>query len=399
MSNKLRDVVELAAQTVNDVTVNPVKYMDFLTTASRIYKYSYKNQLLIYAQKPDAVACLNIKNWNQLGRWVNRGTKGVAIFKEGSFDRKLDYVFDLADTNSRVGKEVTLWNLKNTKEENVKTQLAASFGYGNTQFDLPDYLLNTVSHLEENRRSSFYFDRGSTKSGSTFEKLSEEVQDQHLSELIKNSVGYMLLSRCGYDTDLYFTAESFRYITEFDTLEIAVSLSETISNFSSFMLREVETAVKNENRFQTIIAKEEEPVYDKGKTIERSVDHGSNLQPPRRLSDSRPDSERVPDVREVRNSAPSLPDDLQTGDIYRSFADRETGTASSEHRGRSEPNEGNSSIANDDRTERNGRSENQKSDAVAAENEQHPSSSRGDRNDGVDLQLSEPLPTEEEQTE
>ena len=128
MPNKYNKTVELSEQTARELSSSPGKYMSFLKTAANNYKYSFADQVLIFAQKPDATACAEIETWNRLGRWVNKGTKGIALLIDRDVPYKLRYVFDIADTNSRYGHDVKLWAMKDDYAEQVTDDLENSFG-------------------------------------------------------------------------------------------------------------------------------------------------------------------------------------------------------------------------------------------------------------------------------
>lgn len=141
MPSKLQIIQEMAVQESRSITSSPGRYMAFLHTAANNYKYSFQDQLLIHAQKPNATACAEIETWNKLGRWVNRGTKGIALLVDRDGPYRLRYVFDLSDTNSRLGREVNLWQLQEQYLDDVKEALSNSFGEAPTQGNFQDFLV------------------------------------------------------------------------------------------------------------------------------------------------------------------------------------------------------------------------------------------------------------------
>lgn len=142
MPSKYRIILEMASQTARDIASNADRYTDFLITAANNYKYSFKEQLLIHAQKPDATACAEIDTWNKLGRWVNKGTKGIALLIDRDVPYKLRHVFDISDTNSRAGRNITLWQMKPEYEYAVSESLQASFGDVEEPRDFPHLLID-----------------------------------------------------------------------------------------------------------------------------------------------------------------------------------------------------------------------------------------------------------------
>lgn len=149
MPSKYRIILEMASQTARNIASNADQYTDFLITAANNYKYSFKEQLLIHAQKPDATACAEIDTWNKLGRWVNKGTKGIALLIDRDVPYKLRHVFDISDTNSRAGRNITLWQMKPEYEYAVSESLQASFGDVEEPRDFP-HLLIDISGYELN---------------------------------------------------------------------------------------------------------------------------------------------------------------------------------------------------------------------------------------------------------
>ena len=148
MPSKYRLTVELSEQTARELSSSPGKYMSFLITSANNYKYGFGDQLLIYAQKPSATACAEIEVWNRLGRWVNKGTKGITLLVDRDVPYKLRHVFDVADTNSRYGREVTLWEMKDEYARQVTSDLENSFGEIEDKSSLANnfiFLLNLVS--------------------------------------------------------------------------------------------------------------------------------------------------------------------------------------------------------------------------------------------------------------
>ena len=155
MPSKYQIISELAVQEAREITSGADRYMDFLTTAANNYKYSFKEQLLIHAQKPDATACAEIGMWNRLGRWVNKGTKGIALLVDTDSRYKLRYVFDISDTNSRYGIEVTLWHLQERFQEHVIEALENSFGELEEHSNFPNDLIAIADSVVEDNLADY----------------------------------------------------------------------------------------------------------------------------------------------------------------------------------------------------------------------------------------------------
>ena len=173
MPSKYRIILEMASQTARDIASNADRYTDFLITAANNYKYSFKEQLLIHAQKPDATACAEIDTWNKLGRWVNKGTKGIALLIDRDVPYKLRHVFDISDTNSRAGRNITLWQMKPEYEYAVSESLQASFGDVEEPRDFPHLLIDISGYAVEDNLSDYLMELNAVKAGSFLEELDD----------------------------------------------------------------------------------------------------------------------------------------------------------------------------------------------------------------------------------
>ena len=152
MASKYQIIVGMAEHTARDITQNPDSWMSFLTTAASNYKYKFKDQILIHAQKPNATACAEIETWNRLGRWVNKGTKGIALLSDKDIPYRLRHVFDVSDTNTRVGAHISLWQMQDRYEEAVTEALENSFGEIEEKTGFASILLGTAKNAVEDNR-------------------------------------------------------------------------------------------------------------------------------------------------------------------------------------------------------------------------------------------------------
>ena len=173
MPSKYKIIMEMASQTARDVTSNVERYTDFLVTAANNYKYSFKEQLLIHAQKPEATACAEIETWNRLGRWVNKGTKGIALLVDRDIPYKLRHVFDISDTNSRAGITITLWQMRPQYEEAVSESLQDSFGEIDGAIDFPHLLIEISKNAVDDNLSDYLSDLNAVKGDSFLEDLDD----------------------------------------------------------------------------------------------------------------------------------------------------------------------------------------------------------------------------------
>lgn len=211
--------------------------MDFLTTAANNFKYSFQEQLLIFAQKPDATACAEVSWWNKHCRWVNRNTKGIALLVDTDAPYKLRHVFDVSDTNSRVGKEVPIWKMEQRFIEPVKNVLAERYEV-DAQESLEDCLLNVAVTFVNDNYQDYLAELMEAKAGSLLEKLDEDNTRLQMLTALGYSVGYMLHIRCGLPGRAYF-GNSLDKVCNFNTPEVISILGAAVSDMSEVLLREI----------------------------------------------------------------------------------------------------------------------------------------------------------------
>ncbi len=248
MPGKYQRIVELAAEKAKAITSEPALYPDFLKTAANNYKYTFTEQLLIYAQKADATACTDIENWNRLGRWVNRGTKGIALIVNSNSPYKLRYVFDISDTNSRYGHEIKVWRMSEGYEDAVIEALRDTYGEIENADSLATALLETADTVVRDNMTDYLALLNRNKGGSLLEEIDELNTEVKFRELLKNGVAYMLLSRCGCAVEPYFESEDFREIINFNTPDTLNILGSATSEISEVILREIESTVRSAER-------------------------------------------------------------------------------------------------------------------------------------------------------
>ena len=213
MPSKHTLTVELSRQKEKELYSSPEKYMVFLETAAKNYKYSFADQLLIYAQKPAATACAGIDVWNRLGRWVNKGTKGIALLVDKDGKNRLRYVFDLADTNSRYGYEVRLWTMRDEYKEQVIDSLENSFGEITRKQRFDGAVLNLADQVVSDNYND-YFDQLLTVNGGKgiIDGRDDEELKSDFCALLADSVAFQILTRCGYDAKKLFDPENFEKV-------------------------------------------------------------------------------------------------------------------------------------------------------------------------------------------
>lgn len=403
MPSKYRIILEMASQTARDIASNADRYTDFLITAANNYKYSFKEQLLIHAQKPDATACAEIDTWNKLGRWVNKGTKGIALLIDRDVPYKLRHVFDISDTNSRAGRNITLWQMKPEYEYAVSESLQASFGDVEEPRDFPHLLIDISGYAVEDNLSDYLMELNAVKAGSFLEELDDTSLEAWLKNTLKSSVAFMALSRAGYEPRQYFDREDFSHLFDFNTVEVISVLGAAVSDISEMVIREMGETVKEmekeKRRKIRTFAQEGASAYHKNRTEnkERSNEHGTDLYDAGGLSDSRSDRAGEPEAWEVWNAAADIPPRAPGWDLHRDAAERNTeqsfgggGPAGTEDAGRPDR-------ADEGAERSDGAAEGRGSDAVGSDDELHSPLGGGSDSERPDLRVT--LPTVEQQQE
>ena len=268
-SRKYDIILETLNRVAKDITDKPGNYMSFLITAANNYKYRFDEQLLIYAQKPNATACAEVDTWNKLGRWVNRGTRGIALIVNRNTPYKLRHVFDISDTNSLHGHNVELWKLKPKYEYAVFDAIENNFGEISNKSSSEKFLIAIARNAVEDNFTDYLGELLESRQESYLEELDEFNVEVYFKDLLSNSVAYMLLERCGYDGDEYFDIEDFREIANFNTKETISILGTATRDISSMVLLEIEKTVRSIKRQE----KTQNRTFEKNdKSIDNSIE-------------------------------------------------------------------------------------------------------------------------------
>lgn len=403
MPSKYQIISELASQTARDITSKAERYTGFLVTAANNYKYSFKEQLLIYAQKPDATACAEIETWNRLGRWVNKGTRGIALLVDKDTPYKLRHVFDYSDTNSRAGRVVTLWQMRPQYEEAVKESLQDSFGEVELTADFPHFLMEIAKNAVEDNFSDYLSNLQSVKGDSFLEELDDLNLEVWLKDTLRSSVAYMALVRAGYQPSLYFTRDDFSHIYDFNTVPVISVLGAATSDISEMVIREIAETVKGlekeEKQSNRTFARDRSSEYHESRNnkTERSYEDGTDLYDAGRLPDPRPDRSGEPEDWEVWNAASDLPPRASGRDLHRDAAGRNAEQPLGRSGRPGQPNDGQADRGDEDAKRRDRADEGQRPDEVGSADELDPELGGGSGPERPDLRIS--LPSEEEQQE
>lgn len=416
MANKLYAMEQLTEEVAKDVAASPQEWMRFLNTASRLYKYTFPEQLLIYAQRPEATAVASMEIWNQkMYRWIKKGSKGIALIDNTSRPKtKLRYVFDVQDTYKvrNLGKDPQLWNLPMEGEQLVADYLQEQLSLEDTEGGFAESLHQAAKESMQEWLPDALEELRLDVTGTFLEELDEQNQEVEFRELMTNSVWYVLLNRCGLDVQEYLDAEDFRHITDFNQLKVLGHLGSAVNEISRPVLMQIGRYVLNnlENDLKTV-AKEKEVAYNEFNTLirESNTDNTEDreekkeetdyerdqLQPERRVSDSgyQPGRDER-NNREVRNDEERVSEKSQDSQVQHSDTAEPSGQSSDGDRqsGKTE------SRQPDERTsgERSGTGQDGRHNGLDQTHEPDQSTGRGAGNSGDYLQLSL-FPTEEEQ--
>ena len=293
MATKLQLITELSQRTAHSVTRNPANWTSFLKTAAWNYKYPFQDQLLIYAQRPDATACAPIEIWNRkFGRWVNRGAKGIALIDDSGSRLNLRHVFDISDTNSRYNRPPVLWSMQDRYAEAVTETLENSFGDLKNKSDIPSALVSAAFNAVEDNYADYLSDLMYCRENSFLEELDGLNVEVIFKAALRSSVAYMLLVRCGCPADKLFTSEDFQGVVNFNTIDTISRLGAAASDISEMLLREIEATVKDlqktERKQTRTVAKNQGAGHNESRKDERNGEDGTDLHNAGRLSDTRP---------------------------------------------------------------------------------------------------------------
>ncbi len=403
MAKKLDSIVELAAQKTREISANSGNYMAFLTTAAHNFKYNFRDQLLIYAQKPDATACAQIDFWNKHGRYVNQGTRGIALLVDTDRGYKLRYVFDMSDTNSRQGRTIPIWKMEPRYEDAVIEALENSYGEFPDRSGLAACLLETAKVIVEDNFGDYLTELRGIKEGSLLEELDDLSTEAWFKGLVESSVAFIMLTRCGIDPMDYFSGEDFAHVYDFDTPETLSILGGAVSDIAEMPLREIASTVlslyRAEQRENRTFAQTPNRQYHDGRTKqERSVEHGTDISNGGRLPSAQSGSAGGPEGRKIWDAAAQLPSDPQERLLHGDAPQRQAERPSGEDRPAGHGDGGAVDGADGAGAGRDGGAEGQRSDEVGGPDEQHPGSSGGSGADRAGLRghISSPLIAGEE---
>ena len=389
MPSKTEEYLALAQRTANGLTRYWESWTDYLTTASRLYKYPFADQLMIYAQRPDATACADYDVWNKrMNRYVRRGSKGIALLDESSGFPRLHYVFDVSDTGvRRNSRDPEAWQLGPDLVQPVSEMLSKTYGISGERVSqqLADVAGKLVADYWDNNSGDIL----AIVDGSLLMDYDEAGQEFQFKSAAAISVLYTILERCGLEPDGHFDQDDFQAIYNFSTPDAVFALGAAVSDMSREVLRNIERTVKTTIRRRN------------NERSQHEYEQQSELHADRGLSSPEPDPEPAPEAAgQVRQAAPDVPDEPSPGAVQHDAPEREPVPA---------PDGGGADGREPDAADHSAASETEpgpgqgaESDGVGAAHEQPESTGRGTGADGTDLQLSffdAHIPTEAQQIE
>ena len=436
VSKKYHEISMLAEETARQMSKNGEEWAKYLTTAARLYRYPFEDQMLIYAQRPDANACATMQLWNEkMYCWVNRGAKGIALFDRKSERPRLKYVFDVSDVHKarRIGKDPYLWEMREEHKDTVLAQLEKTYGATDSSNSFESRLIEIAERIAGDYYGELMQDMSYAKEGSFLEELDELNVGLRLRETLSASIAYTLLSRCGADMDLWKDELNFDYISEFNTTNALSVIGNATTDICKPLLIEIEktvaaydrhiarnkakekadgvqidnieknpekvlantpepryNALKRESDLQT---RTDIPIYVTGEQAVKNIEtegiaHGTDIREERGLSDTQPDTgQRAGGAADqVRADAQELSGGTPEGDLQRASADGQTESALSENTGAGGGENGLPDGA-DGESRGSGRgAESVRPDEMGGEDERNQTLGGGNRTDGAGIQ-------------
>lgn len=334
MARKYDLISELYNRTCKTVVSNPQNWQAFLASACRNYKLRYDEQLLVYAQRPDATAVLEIEQWNKIfGRWVNRGARGIAVFADENRSRqRLTHYFDISDTHeSRYSRTVPIWDMRQEYEADVIETLESTFGEIENKSSLAEAIMGAARNAAEDNIPDYLQDLYYATEGSSFEEVEEDIVAFIYKNVVTNSVAYMMMSRLGVDTDGYFELDDFRDVTNFNTQETLNALGFATSDIAEMGLTEISKTITALNRQNRIIVGQDRNEYNKVENNdERSLDdERTDLHDGGRLQPSEPETSTAAgsDAGQVRSDEERVSEGTSQSPLLQSPDEGRTDTA------------------------------------------------------------------------
>lgn len=404
MAKKYDLITELYAEGIKEVTANEEQWLRFLNSACRNFRLPFDEQLLVYLQRPEASAVLRMEDWNRkFGRWVKHDSKAIAVFDKSGSTTKLKYYFDVTDTSEgkykRLVRPISLWKITEENREAVQETLRNAFRVSEAVTEFAEVILQAAQHAVEDNLLDYMPDILAYRQDSFLEELDAYSVEVETRKLLSNSIAYMLMVRCGIDSELYLEKEDFRNIRDFHTPELVNLFGTATSDVAEMALAEISDTIRTlqqeQKRNDRTFAQTENVSYteEKGRETaerERSFAHEKrDIQQAGRLSVTESDrTGRTGSTPwEIWFPSSELSERTPLRNLSESSDARETEPAFERDTGNSTEQDGTAGHRDDESTERDGRDESQRPYAMGRNGEQHPAVSGGDREDGIDQPL------------
>ena len=393
MARKFDLISELYERTCFAVTDNPVNWQSFLKTAGRNFRLRFDEQLLIYAQRPDATAVLEIERWNgTFGRWVNRGAKGIAVFEDADRSRqRLIHYFDISNTHeSRHSRPVPIWEMRPDYEAEVIETLENTFGAVNDTTSIENVVKESIANAVEDNIADYISDFMSLGAGSDIEYLSADEANALYLELVRNSVSYMVMARLGLDADKVYSPDDFAGISNFNSQEVLNAVGIATSDIAEMALLPVSRTISTLSKENRIIDEQEQSEYNKDIKDERSQsDERNHIHDGGRLQSSEPEVAGADgsDSRQMGADEENLSEGTSQNPVLQSSDERDSeqplggGSAESERTG------GNSREADGTESRADGTDESGRYDEMGSPDEQHQELGTGNREESGNIRL------------
>ena len=393
MARKFDLISELYERTCFAVTDNPVNWQSFLKTAGRNFRLRFDEQLLIYAQRPDATAVLEIERWNgTFGRWVNRGAKGIAVFEDADRSRqRLIHYFDISDTHeSRYSRPVPIWEMRPEFEAEVIETLENTFGAVNDTTSIENVVKESIANAVEDNIADYISDFMSLGAGSDIEYLSANEANALYLELVRNSVSYMVMARLGLDADKVYSPDDFAGISSFNSQEVLNAVGIATSDIAEMALLPVSRTISTLSKENRIIDEQEQSEYNKDIKDERSQsDERNHIHDGGRLQSSEPEAAGADgsSSRQMVADEENLSEGTSQNPVLQSSDERDSeqslggGSAESQRTG------GNSRKADGRESGTDRADESGRYDEVGSSDEQHQELGTGNREESGNIRL------------
>lgn len=402
MTKKEKQITELYLNTTLEVASNVDNWLSFLKSASYNYKYRFDEQVLIYAQRPDATACAETITWNKkLKRWINKGAKGIALIDERKGEMGLRFVFDVSDTNSNVyGKQFKLWTAEDKYNDSVIETLEENFGTIDDKKDLDSAIIEIVYKNVQENMYDYFEELKSVSANSKLEELDDDAKEYIFRNILMFSTISLTLSRCGIDPMKYFQKSDFADIQKFDTFETISILGTATRDFSKEILLQISKTIidvqKNEKNINRTFVKDKKEEYDKNIEKEKgSVENEYNIYNERELPNTRPsatrENEQESGIRQIRPHEIELSENKQEGNLHNITNEQQIDRPLDRDTRNSQEENTTNSGTNEENLWNNGRDESTRPDGMGRTDEQHTTDSRTDGSERVNLQLEQDI--------